>query len=430
MRACIHTRCKTKTSTMGTLLVFLFFIASAVSIPDHSFLRMKREAVKKSTEEIIREVLEHFKQEDPLGIPGIPLQDPMDIPDFQGAFSIVKIQFTKAQVLKLTKFRIKRVHVDVANLKVSLSMHIPQLVVTGRYAMSNFFSTQRGDFVVFLKDVYVSGDARLRVEEGGYFQIDNVNMDMTFQEINMKFQDLGFLGSIFQGIINAVGPFIFDSIKPTILGSIDTSLKTEANAELKKFGLNFSPQTPPIDSVIGDARSFIQKSNLDPYVIPDRQFSSLGINFKLTQGKLHGLSTIHRVGNITITVVDNVVSVHVNMGTKELTGKAGYETQFLWWTVGGDVTFTVEYLHVGVTVSQPLNLDKNATVEAVDVEVGPVDVHTTGESVIDSFLDYGVDAVSFALRDLLTCIAEEPIREILETEINKIDLQHTIISAL
>jgi Haemolymph juvenile hormone binding protein (JHBP). len=64
--------------------------------------------------------------------------------------------------------------------------------------MSSWFSRSSGPFNVTLSNVYITGLAKLEVERGGQLQAQNIDMDIIFQDIALNFQNLGFLGSIFQ----------------------------------------------------------------------------------------------------------------------------------------------------------------------------------------------------------------------------------------
>lgn len=67
----------------------------------------------------IRQLLEHFKQDDPKGIPGAPIPDPMTIPDFKGSFSVADINFSEAMLYNMSQFRLNYVRTDLKDLKVS-----------------------------------------------------------------------------------------------------------------------------------------------------------------------------------------------------------------------------------------------------------------------------------------------------------------------
>ncbi len=79
---------------------------------------MNRTKIELSLDARIRQLLEHYKQDDPLGIPGVPIPDPMPIPDFEGDFPAAKIKFSEAELQQLSQFRINYVRTDLKDLKV------------------------------------------------------------------------------------------------------------------------------------------------------------------------------------------------------------------------------------------------------------------------------------------------------------------------
>lgn len=121
--------------------------APQVTAPPGDDDTMKEEL---SMDEQIRKVLEHFKQEDPRGLPGVAIQDPMPIEDFEGDFTMAHIKFQEAQLYGLSKFRIDYVRTDLKDLKVHVGLSFNQLQVLGRYRMSSWLSTSSGNFNVTL----------------------------------------------------------------------------------------------------------------------------------------------------------------------------------------------------------------------------------------------------------------------------------------
>lgn len=67
----------------------------------------------------IRQMLEHFKQDDPRGFPGAPIPDPMEVPDIENQFSVAKIKFSEALLHGLSKFKIEYIRTDLKDLKVT-----------------------------------------------------------------------------------------------------------------------------------------------------------------------------------------------------------------------------------------------------------------------------------------------------------------------
>lgn len=91
--------------------------------------------------------------------------------------------------------------------------------------MTSWISRSEGNFTVKLTGVKVEGIARLEVSTDGKLQAQDIDMDLTFDKIDLAFENLGFVGSVFQGLVNSVGSFIFDSIKPFILKEVNTNMR-------------------------------------------------------------------------------------------------------------------------------------------------------------------------------------------------------------
>jgi hypothetical protein len=66
----------------------------------------------------VRLILNHYKQEDPVGLPGAPVSDPMPIPDMKHSFTYATMHFKSAHVHGLSRFRIQHIKSDLAALKV------------------------------------------------------------------------------------------------------------------------------------------------------------------------------------------------------------------------------------------------------------------------------------------------------------------------
>lgn len=64
-------------------------------------------------------VLEHYKQEDPVGFPGAPIPDPMDVPDMKKSLGMATLNMMKVKAYGLSKFRIANINADLKAMKVS-----------------------------------------------------------------------------------------------------------------------------------------------------------------------------------------------------------------------------------------------------------------------------------------------------------------------
>lgn len=69
-------------------------------------------------------ILEHYKQEDPLGFPGAPIPDPMEVPDIRKSLGMGTLSMIKVKAYGLSKFRIDSVQADLKEMKVNIRVHI------------------------------------------------------------------------------------------------------------------------------------------------------------------------------------------------------------------------------------------------------------------------------------------------------------------
>lgn len=75
--------------------------------------------------EYILHILEHFKQRNPVGIPGAKVPDPYSVPDMKQSVSIGTIYFKNTAVYGISKFRILYVNAEIGAMEVrKLIIHI------------------------------------------------------------------------------------------------------------------------------------------------------------------------------------------------------------------------------------------------------------------------------------------------------------------
>lgn len=65
-----------------------------------------------------------------------------------------------------------------------------------------------GPFTITLKNVFVNGNATIGVERDGKLRTQNISIDITFEDMNMDFKNLGFMATIFQGLANSASNFV------------------------------------------------------------------------------------------------------------------------------------------------------------------------------------------------------------------------------
>lgn len=64
-------------------------------------------------------MIDHYKQTDPLGVPGAAIPDPMKLPNNKAQIAVGTIELKNALAHGISKFRIKSVDLDVEHMMVS-----------------------------------------------------------------------------------------------------------------------------------------------------------------------------------------------------------------------------------------------------------------------------------------------------------------------
>ncbi|KAF7415040.1 hypothetical protein HZH68_003529 [Vespula germanica] len=376
----------------------------------------------------IRAILKHYQQYDPVGLPGAPIPDPMPVPDMKHSFSMYTMNFKQINVYGLSKFRIEHIKSELALMQVSAALSITRLDIRGLYTLASWLSRSAGNFTVILTGVNVEGVARLEVGVDGKLQAQNIDMDLTFENIDMDFKNLGFLGSVFQGVINSVGAFIFDSIKPFILKEVNTNMRGEVNKQISQLPQYFPNSISPFDMAVAEGRRQVSQMGYDPFKVKDYS-QSVGI-FTVTSSHtwITGLASFYRMGNITLTMENGTVYAVLDVGTQEIEGRTHWEVSVIGGVLSraGTVSFTVQYFRVQLNLSQPLDTRKRPTLEELDLELGNIQARIHGAGTLDYVMEASINIIPNLLRYQIMDAIEGPLKKRIQEELNKIDVEKLI----
>lgn len=185
------------------------------------------------------------------------------------------------------------------------------MLVKGNYTLSSFFTSASGPFTITLKNVVATGNATVSVERDGRVRTQEIAMDITFTDMAMDFQNLGFMGSIFQSFVNNAPNLVFDTMKPFMLKEAYTKLRGEIDTNIDKLMGNRSlPNSiSPLDMAIGELRRKTREKGYDPLIAPNYNHSVGMFSIKLTNTWITGASSFYRVGDIVIGMDNNTLSV-------------------------------------------------------------------------------------------------------------------------
>ncbi|XP_018326979.1 uncharacterized protein LOC108738193 isoform X3 [Agrilus planipennis] len=416
---------------MGNLLIYsliYIIILCPISINSDAVSDSKTIAkVEKKLSDYVLTILEHFKQKDPVGLPGAPIPDPMDIPPMTHSFSVGRMNMKNVKLYGLKKFRIDHMLVDLAAMQVEVRINIKKLHVFGNYTLSTWLSSSNGPFTVNLTNVFVKGIARLEVERGGHLEAQEMNMDINFKDISMNFERLGFLASVFQGVMNSVGTFVFDSIKPFLLTEVNTNVRKDVNKEVQKIPQKFPNSISPLDQLMAEARRKVRDMGYDPYKVDDYNQTVGLCTIFMTHTWITGLSSFHRVGNITVELQNSTFYINMEVGTQRLEGTSHWEVSLIGMlSRAGKIKFTVEYITVLVVVEQNVDVRKGPILDDIQIELGNIQVRFDGAGTVDYLIEFGVNILPNLLRYQIMDALESPIKSRIQETLDRVNMEQVI----
>lgn len=307
-------------------------------------------------------------------------------------------------------------------------IQLDEMLVKGNYVLSSFFSKANGPFTVILKKVYVRGSASLMVESDGQLTTDQIKMDITFGDMAMDFQNLGFLGSVFQGVVNSAPNIVFDAMKPFMMQEADKVLRVEINTNIEKMlGDRRLPNSiTPLDSAIAMGRKWVRQHGFDPYHVDDMNRTMGVFSVQLSNTWISGISSFYRVGNITAAMLNNTISMRVQLGTQEIIGAGQWEVGLGLMTRVGHVQFTVQHIRATVEISQPLDTRKRPQINDLQFDMGNIQVRCDGAGTLDYIMEFAVNVLPNLLRYQIMDAIENPVKQRVQEKFNTIDVEMAI----
>nr|XP_019542053.2 uncharacterized protein LOC109412868 [Aedes albopictus] len=377
-------------------------------------------------------VIDLYKQEDPVGLPGATVPDPMPIPEIKQSFSIAKMHMKNVLAYGLSKFRIKMFKTELNTMKVQTGVQIDEMLVKGNYTMSTFFNRAEGPFTVVLKNVMTKGNVSLSVDRDGKVRTQDISLDITFDDMSMDFQNLGFMGSIFQSVVNSASNLVFDTIKPFMLSEAYSKIRAEIDTRVENMTTEYSIVFPnsisPLDMAIGEARTLVRNKKFDPYLIPDYNTTAGIFGMHTSHTWIRGVSSFYRYGDIGILMQNNTVALTMQVGTQRIMGSTQWEVSVGRGMVSraGQAQFTVEHIKVSFEVQQPLDLRRKPKLNDIQLELGNIQVRCDGAGTLDYVVEAVVNILPNLLRYQIMDAIENPLKTRVQEKLDCINVEQMV----
>lgn len=401
------------------------------SSPNRSTLNPQEAAqIESALTKQIYDLLEHYKQADPVGLPGASVPDPFPVDDVKRSIGMGTLAMKNTKAYGFSKFRIKSVKLDLNVLMANAEINLDELLVKGDYTLSSLFTKASGPFTVTLKNVVIKGNATLGVERDGQIRTQNIIMDMGFSDMSMDFQNLGFMGSIFQSIINGAPNVVFDSIKPFMLKDAYQKIRTEVDTNIAKIAgdFRFPNSITPLDMAVAELRKKVRDMGYDPFILKDYNHTVGLFSMKLQNTWISGASSFYRVGNIVVSMDNNTLQLQLQVGTQEIRGS----TQWLisagkgMITRTGDAEFSVQHIKATFVISQSLDTRKRPQINDLQFELGNIQVRSDGAGTMDYIIEFLINVIPNMLRYQIMDALENPAKAKIQEAMNQINVEQII----
>ncbi|XP_075216039.1 uncharacterized protein LOC142321658 [Lycorma delicatula] len=377
----------------------------------------------------IRIVLQKYKDSGDVIIPNVQIPDPMSIPDMDKRTSMVNMNFKDQIVYGLSNFTVQHINTDLEKMQVYVMLNMKRLVILGNYTMRSFFNRAAGPFNVTLLDVTTEGAAALHYTSDGSLETSETDMDMTFRNIKIDFKNLGIMGSFFQGVLSAVGSFIFEGIKPPILAEVNTNVRGDINEKLRAMsgGVKVNTSISPVDQAIYAGRKYVRGQGYDPYVFSNKNQRLGPLLLNITDFTLKGLSRFYRVGEISLAMDNGTVEFEIRLATDKLNGHCQWSVSFGDSVLRNSInTFVVEHLQVKAVIHQSLDLSRPPQLNDLDFLLGKITVTTRREDTIDVIIEKVINNIPELLRHMIVDSLEGPVKVHGQKLLNEVDVKKIV----
>lgn len=383
-------------------------------------------------------LLEHYKQTDPIGVPGDFVADPFPMPDSEQSMGFMgsTLATTDALAYGLSNFRIKNIVFDLTHLMIKAEIEFDEVRIVGNYKLSALFSSTSGPFYVKLTHIVATGNLSVGVERDGKIRTQNIVMDMNFDNLTMNFQNLGMVGKFFQSIINDSPNSVFDSMKPYMLKDAYSKMRADINEKINNWmGKRVLPNSiSPLDLALGLARQRVREMGFDPWILPNYNYTinAIGTTISLRDTCIGGMSLFYRIGNVNFDLQNNTLSAGLSLSTQKIMGTTNWVVSAARGIItrNGHIKFDVEFITGTANLSQTLDTRNHPQINDFQLEIGNIQVRSDGAGTFDYVIELLINVLPNLLRYQIMDAIEGPIQAKIQNELNSINVEKLIRSKI
>jgi hypothetical protein len=226
---------------------------------------------------------------------------------------------------------------------------------------------------------------------------------------------------------------IFDQVKFSMLSNIENNIRKHLNSQLSLIPSSLIQDQSAFvfDDILSLATDEIQDQGFDPTVIPNLTekfqhnmlFFILHGELKVYNGLLHGLSTLHRTGDVLATYENDSVTFEASFGFENLTGSYDWSANIMGAGPAGSATLHVSQIDGYIKLRQPLIKGSHPILDDFQIKgIKHIWVDITGLGTWDFVLEIIINLVSNAFKSSLSNVIEGPVKQAIQ---HRLDLYTT-----
>lgn len=373
------------------------------------------------------------------------VKDPIPISDFNvsssGVFTNIHGRFTDVQLHGLRDFSLKKMEMNLSRMNLSAIIHIPMLRFSGNYALDGtltFISVSgEGGFWMNISDITLYGHSLVRSRSDGRMEMGEIKLFSNVNSIKLHFENLmggGRWSSFSNSVLNQLSELILDELKHTLLTELSRFLKQQFNYVLLEYlprGFMDPETTNIVDSVLKQMGRNMRQNGLDPFPLPDQKekfhrrvlFIDSRGELELTDGSLHGLSSIYRKGDVVASFENNSICFDASFGFKNLTG--GYDWKAHVFGVGpsGHVTIAVQSFEGYLRFKQDLISGSKLQLDTLNVtDIRQIWLDVSGLGTWDFVLEILINLITNGIKMNLADAIAGPVKLSIQNELDTFNI--------
>lgn len=346
--------------------------------------------------------------------------------------------FNNMKLHGLKNLKVKNIKFNIGLMQIDSVLQISQLRLNGFYnlhgrSMKFFRIDGNGNFQMNISMLEIYANAMINKTNNGTIQLANIHLDVFANDINVNFESLGGhkMSSFYNTILNQLSEFLFDHVKSKLLEDIKIDIKNKLNKEIEqKISYDIiNPSSAHIfDDILDKAKSAIRKAGLEPFNLPtlSEKFSHdlLLFNFngvvEAYKGKLSGLTTLIRTGDVFVEYENDTVVLEANLGFENLTGTYLWKAHLMGKGPDGSARLLLSGITSYIKIRQKLTQGSKPIVDEFQIKsIRYLWTEINGLGGWDIVFESIFNLISNAFKTALVNAISGPVKKAVQDEINR-----------